>query len=128
MSSRGTSEGFTLLEALVALAILALVLGSVLATFGNGLRTAEAAGTRFAALAKAQDLMAYAEDGAFAPGVHEATEPPFTWELRVEPEPPHGPTGLLPTRLSVQVSWDDGRRSLQLKSRMLAPPGGGAAP
>ena len=60
MSIRHRSRGFSLLEAVVALALLALALPVILSAFGDAVSRAARAEHRIAALRRAQDLVTLA--------------------------------------------------------------------
>jgi prepilin-type N-terminal cleavage/methylation domain-containing protein len=112
-SSAGARTGFTLLEALVALVILATAVSSALGAFGGGLRAAasvhaNASGVRLAesrlselALLPSDSLPYYAEgrEGRFA-----APLDGFGWRARVTRV--SGAEGLL--RAVVVVTWNGG--------------------
>jgi prepilin-type N-terminal cleavage/methylation domain-containing protein len=112
-SSAGARPGFTLLEAMVALVILATAVSSALGAFGGGLRTAAAVhahanGVRLAesrlselALLPSDSLVYYADgrEGRFA-----APLDAFGWRARVTRV--IGTEGLL--RAAVVVTWNGG--------------------
>src|SRR5262252_2226313 len=120
MRARCRSAGFTLVEVLVALAIVGLALGAVAATFGNSLTAHETAADAEAALAVAEEQLALAAalprpgtaNGNFAGR--------YAWRTTVAPyddgEKSADPTHSLPVlyRVVVSVAWRDGRRSRQV--------------
>lgn len=83
------SPGFTLLELLVALAILALSLTAAMRVFGEGLRGAGQAEDYLTATALAQSDLARLGIETFVPlsaGNHVGRhDDRFTWELRITP-------------------------------------------
>ncbi|HZK92287.1 MAG TPA: prepilin-type N-terminal cleavage/methylation domain-containing protein [Stellaceae bacterium] len=115
--------GFTLIEVLVALAIVGLALAAVAGVFSNGLIGHETASDAEAALALAEERLALA--GATAT-LRPATDKGvfagrFAWQTTVAPYEEGDDTRLAqPTglprlyRLAVSVAWQDGRRSRQL--------------
>lgn len=120
MSARRDSAGFTLIEVLVALAIVGLALGAVAATFGNSLTAHETAADAEAALAVAEEQLALA---AAAPRPGNAAgnfAGRFAWRTTVAPyedgsktaDPTHSAPVLY--RVAVSVAWRDGRRSREI--------------
>lgn len=113
LSCSGARRGFTLMEALVALVILATAVSSALGVFGSGLRVAASvrAHTNAVRLAEARlseltlvpadSLPYYARprEGAFAPPFD-----PFAWRAQITPV--RGTEGLL--HATVLVQWKDG--------------------
>jgi general secretion pathway protein I len=114
----GTGDtGFTLLEVLVALVVLATTVVAVLQLFGGGLRLARAAGDHSDAALVASARLADLESGPLTEGTTDGTEGPYRWTRRITLEP-----GLLPVesetpnaarirlaRVSVDVRWGRGR-------------------
>jgi general secretion pathway protein I len=110
--------GFTLLEVLVALVVLATTVVAVLQLFGAGLRLARTAGDHSDAALIASARLADLEPGPLTEGATEGADGPYRWTRRVTLEP-----GLLPVeidtpeaarirlaRVSVEVRWGQGRR------------------
>jgi len=132
MSAKGRAAGFTLIEVLVALAIVGLALGAIAGVFGNGLAGHETAADAENALALAEERLALAgttprpgsSSGDFAGR--------FVWGTTVSPYEDEGAkagdtTATRPTlyRVAVSVAWHDGhrRREVSLSTLRL-----GAAP
>jgi general secretion pathway protein I len=110
--------GFTLIEVLVALVVLATTVVAVLQLFGGGLRLARAAGDHSDAALVASARLADIEPGALTEGVTEGADGPYRWTRRITLAP-----DLLPVetdtpdaarirlaRVSVEVRWGQGRR------------------
>jgi general secretion pathway protein I len=115
---RAHDGGFTLLEVLVALVILATTAVVVLQLFGGGLRLARAAGDHADAALIASARLADLEPGPLTEGTTEGTDGPYRWTRRVsldpallpvEPDTPEW-VRLRLARLSVEVRWGRGRR------------------
>jgi general secretion pathway protein I len=125
MSHRGSiaptprtgDTGFTLLEVLVALVVLATTFVAVLQLFGGGLRLVRAAGDHSDAALVASARLADLESGPLREGTTEGADGPYRWTRRITLEP-----GLLPVeidtpetarirlaRVSVEVRWGQGR-------------------
>jgi general secretion pathway protein I len=118
-AARGArDEGFTLLEVLVALVVLATTVVAVLQLFGGGLRLARTAGDHADAALLASAKLADLEPGPLTEGATEGTEGPYRWIRRVSLDP-----SLLPVepdtpetarirmaRVNVEVQWGQGRR------------------
>jgi general secretion pathway protein I len=116
--SRVHDQGFTLLEVLVALVILATTVVAVLQLFGGGLRLARTAGDHADAALLASARLADVEPGPLTEGATEGTDGPYHWTRRVTLEP-----ALLPieadtpdavrirlARVNVEVRWGQNRR------------------
>jgi general secretion pathway protein I len=118
--------GFTLVEALVAFAALAMVLAVALPLLAGGLRGVDTADTRLAALALAESKLADATaswpvpfgvaDGSDAAGQH--------WRLRVEPIAMAADAPPRLARYEVSVASPGGRMQdgVQLVTYRLLPP------
>ena len=78
---RGTA-GFTLIEVLVAIAVLAVVLGAIGAVVGNTVRTVHSVDRRLPLLETAQSLIAsLPAREALQPGTQSGTSGEFRWRI-----------------------------------------------
>jgi general secretion pathway protein I len=124
-SSGDRTAGFTLIEVLVALAIVGLALAAVAGAFSNGLMGHEVASEADRALALAEERLALA--GAAAPlraGTARGTfAGRFDWQTTTAPyedddktaDPAIRPAAALRLyRIAVSVAWRDGHRQRQL--------------
>ncbi len=116
MSRLSAQSGFTLVEALVALAIAALSLTVLFRTFSDNLERTRRARDETLAAALAQSLLAQAQDGAPAMG-----EAPggLRWRVAVSPyadEKSDNNSKVSAVRVAATVSWRDGK---QERSRTL---------
>jgi len=110
-------EGFTLLEVLVALAILSVALTVLLGIFSQSLTQVRALREREAARALAQSLLAeQGIDIAIAPGTTGGRTGAFSWRIDTSP---YGETDSDAPRLAsitVRVWWQGGARTMTLTS------------
>jgi general secretion pathway protein I len=110
--------GFTLLEVLVALVVLATAVTAILQLFGGGLRLARSAGDHADAALLASAKLADLEPGPLTEGTTEGTDGPYHWTRRVALQPallpvePGSAEGsrLRLARVSVEVRWGQSRR------------------
>lgn len=115
---RARDEGFTLLEVLVALVVLATTVVAVLQLFGGGLRLARTAGDHTDAALLASAKLAELEPGPLTEGAIEGVEGPYRWIRRVTLDPSLLPAQLETpetvrlrlARVNVEVQWGQGRR------------------
>jgi general secretion pathway protein I len=123
-----SEAGFTLVEVIVALAMLSIGLGVVLGVISSSLRQAAKAERMAEAGSLAQSLMA--EVGVDFPIIPEARDGQFPngyrWRLKMQPygdarEREEWPVGLY--AISTEVEWDDGAqpRSYALTTLRLGP-------
>jgi general secretion pathway protein I len=115
---RARDQGFTLLEVLVALVVLATTVVAALQLFGGGLRLVRAAGDHADAALLASAKLADIEPGPLTEGETVGVDGPYRWTRRVtlepalipvEPESP-GWVGLRLARVNVEVRWGQNRR------------------
>jgi general secretion pathway protein I len=115
---RARDEGFTLLEVLVALVVLATTVVAVLQLFGGGLRLARTAGDHTDAALLASAKLAELEPGPLTEGAVDGVEGPYRWVRRVTLDPSLLPAQLETpetvrlrlARVNVEVQWGQGRR------------------
>jgi general secretion pathway protein I len=127
--SRAQDRGFTLIEVLVALLLLATTVVAALQVFGGGLRLARAAGDHTEATLLASAMLAELPPGPLEEGTTEGEAPPYRWTRRVALEPglvpldpdSHEAVGLRLARVSVEVRWGQGRHVELLTLRAWRP-------
>jgi general secretion pathway protein I len=111
-------QGFTLLEVLVALVVLATTVVAVLQLFGGGLRLARTAGDHADAALLANAKLADLEPGPLTEGETEGTDGPYRWTRRITLDPTLLPidrdtpeaVAIRLARVNVEVRWGQGRR------------------
>jgi general secretion pathway protein I len=118
------SAGFTLIEVLVALAIVGLAVAAIAGVFGNGITGQEVASDAHTALALAEEQLALAGDkAALRPGTEKGTfAERFAWQTTVsifadgkDTKTTIQPDGApLLYRVTVDVDWRSGRHSQKL--------------
>jgi general secretion pathway protein I len=110
--------GFSLLEVLVALLILATAVVAALQLFGGGLRLVRAAGDHTEAALLASAMLAELAPGRLEEGAEEGQAGAYRWTRRIALEPDLLPVdatrpeavGLRLARVSVEVRWGSNRR------------------
>lgn len=142
MPKRGRQRGFTLLEVILAFALLALALTVLLGSLSSASRSVGYADRAGRAALHARSLLDQAGVGEpLLPGERqgELEQGRYRWRLQVVPwvdpsAPPDQPVGPGAPQLMevlLTVSWDPGgpREQLQLRTLrlMLPPPAGGSA-
>src|ERR1700686_72705 len=107
-SPRGTA-GFTLIEVLVAIAVLGVVLGAIGAVVGNTVRSIRSVDRRLPLLETAQSLIAsLPARGALQPGTQSGTSGDYHWRIdavllnRNVPDDAKAPKGM-PLAITVRV-------------------------
>ncbi|AEY00185.1 general secretion pathway protein H [Oceanimonas sp. GK1] len=122
--SRHNQKGFTLLEVLVAFAVLTVALGVLLTIFSLAIRTTQTALDQQKAVLLAESKLAELDAAlTLRPGVERGTfDDRFAWETRIEEFDSRplldNQSMLLPYRLSVTVSWSE-RRHYELTTLRL---------
>jgi general secretion pathway protein I len=112
---RGGQAGFTLVEIIAALAILALALSVLLPTISDALWHTSEAGAQVEAASIARSLLAQAGGAVPLPNGEAAgrLDNGFRWRLHAEPYGASSDPQLSPVRayrLTAEVFWDDAQR------------------
>ena len=122
-----SSDGFTLLEVLVAFSILALSLGVLMQLFSGSMRNTLAGASYSRAVDLAESTLALVgSEIPLQPGSHSGDEKGIRWELNIETYIPEElqapPAGIEAFRVSARVEWGDSgqERSLSLDTLRLA--------
>lgn len=124
MTSR-SRNGFTLLEVLVAFAVLTVTLGVLLNIFSLAIRTTQTVQDQQKAVLLAESKLAELDAGlTLRPGMERGDfDQRFEWETRVEEFDSRAlldnQSMLIPYRLSVVVNWDENRRFELLTLRLV---------
>jgi len=119
------SAGFTLLEALIAIVILALSLSALLQLYSTGLRGIASIDDNLRARLLAQSVMAeMSYDRRLQPGRLQGRLDQFAWTLSITPFDDGDPAPQQPGpwtlhRLALTVTWPQGRRIELQTLRML---------
>lgn len=113
--------GFTLIEVLIALAIIGLALGAIAGVFGQGLTAHETASQAEMALAVAEEQLALAAATPHPGAVNGVFANRFTWQTNVAPyQDAADKTADAPSvepplyRIAVSVAWHDGRHTREV--------------
>jgi general secretion pathway protein I len=115
----GSCDGFSLLEVLVAFAILALSLGVLMQIFSTSLRGTLTSDLYASAADVAESVLALAgTEIPLEPGVHQGEAGAYAWVLEIAEYPPaelvEPPPSLVPYQVAVTVSWRGGDRESTL--------------
>jgi len=129
VTGRARQHGFSLLEVLVAFAILSVSLGVLLQVFATGLRNAGVADDYTQATLYAESILAaYGRETPLGEGIHEGPiNDRFSWRSTVsaytEGIPDPEKTRMRAYRISVEVFWRGltQTRSVVLETLRLAP-------
>jgi general secretion pathway protein I len=116
---RRREAGFTLIEALVALAILGVALAAVLRAYGAGFRSAEGAEMQTHALLLAESRLAEAAATLTEPGEIRGEADGYAWRVAAAPFPIGGVEKPL-LRIEVRVAAPNGAEA-RLVTLRLAP-------
>ena len=122
-----SSEGFSLLEVLVAFSILALSLGVLMQLFSGGMRNTLVGASYSRAVDLAESTLALAgTEIPLQPGSHSGEEKGLRWELDIQTYFPEEllapPANIEAFHVSVRVAWDGSGsgRSFSLDTLRLA--------
>jgi general secretion pathway protein I len=109
--------GFTLIEALVALAILGVALAAVLRAYGAGFRSAERSEMQTQALLRAESRLAEAAATLTEPGERRGDAGGYAWRVAATPFPVEGVEKPL-LRIEVRVAAPDGAEARLVTLRL----------
>lgn len=112
------AAGFTLVEVLVALVVLATAVVAILQLFGGGLRLARAAADQTGAALLARAVLSDLPPGSLEEGAADGVEGAYRWTRRVAVDPELRPVpadqpdalSLRVARVSVEVRWGQNRQ------------------
>ena len=123
---RRYSEGFSLLEVLVAFSILTLSLGVLMQIFSGGIRNTLVGASYSRAVDLAESTLALAgTEYPLEPGMHSGQDRQFQWSLEIAPYLPEDllapPQHLALYHVAARISWGEAgeSRSLVLDSLRL---------
>ena len=119
--ARRRERGFTLIEVVVAFAILALSLGVLYESFGGSLRRSGAARQAELATLRAESLLSeFRGSGGLLPQERSGRDEElgYSWQITVKPYPAelNEFSSLSTESVDVEVSWGEKRHSVQLHS------------
>jgi general secretion pathway protein I len=139
MSCRASRSeaGFTLIEVLVAIAVLAVVLGAIGTVVGTTVKGIRSVDRRLPLLETAQSLLASLPDrGALQPGTQTGGSGDFRWRIDAVPLGANAPAPIttstaaaaqpkwMPLVVTVRVQGRDGGPPVRLDTVRLVPAGG----
>ena len=116
---RQRSRGFTLLEVLVALSILALSYGVILQIFGGAAQKAGLASDYRRAMIVAESQLEYAAANVEQTGIPDSglAQGKYAWKVSIAPTNEFSldgvPARYTPLIIRVEVSWDDGSSAMK---------------
>ncbi|KON80387.2 type II secretion system GspH family protein [Azoarcus sp. PA01] len=119
-----TARGFSLLEVLVAFAIMAIALGALYQSLGGSVRATAMSGRHTRAVLTAESVLALYESvpgaGLYAEG---GSEDGFAWRISSAPYPvmSHTPPEWELHQVTVQVSWQESGRERGFRLVTLRP-------
>jgi general secretion pathway protein I len=121
MRARARSDGFTLLEVVVALAIMAIALGVLYRAVGGGVRTVGDLSAYSRAVAIGESVMQM-RDSVPAGGWNESGQwEGFRWSVASAPYESGDKAGMTLHRVQVDVAWSDGLRDRSFSLVSLRP-------
>jgi general secretion pathway protein I len=120
MTRRGRQRGFTLIEVVVAFAILAMSLGALYESFGGSLKRSTSSSRRELAALRAESLLAeFRGSGGLLPAQHRGADSGFEWQITSKPYPAElaEQSAWTAERVTVEVRWGaSAARSLRVES------------